>query len=106
MGVELGPARTVECSYADCGETFDSVREMQRHKRTTAEHDYCARCDLDLGSWDELVAHKASPRSRVHISCLFCGQDFKSESGRKRHVQLVRFLRPCNGNGSGSGSGS
>lgn len=73
---------------------------MKNHKRNDPEHDYCNKCDLDCDSWDDYIEHKANANPKVHITCLHCGQDFKSIPGRNRHIAqvcvLLAFLPPDN----------
>ncbi|KAI9734440.1 MAG: hypothetical protein M1818_006828 [Claussenomyces sp. TS43310] len=43
----------------------------------------CKRCNKRFLNWDALFLHKV--HSSEHIACLFCGIDFKTLEGRKRH---------------------
>lgn len=84
----------VKCTYPDCDLHFDTERHMKRHKKHDDEHDYCHKCDEDCKSYDELAYHKIL-RPDVHEkACRVCGQEFKSESGLKRHIELARTWRP------------
>lgn len=97
-GAEVGQLKQFECTYQNCQKRFDSVKQMKGHKLSAPEHDYCKKCDLDCDSWEDLTQHKVSlmsewmhnrsqskDESPKHITCEFCGEDFKSFGGRKKH---------------------
>lgn len=102
MVAELDPVRKFPCTYPDCAKSFASLKEMKLHKQLDPDHDYCKKCDVDCASWVDLTGHKVaamapflegqmkdSDESPKHIVCEFCGQDFKSFGGRKRHREQV-----------------
>ena len=74
------------CTYEHCTRGFMNKKAFKDHKEE--EHDYCRDCDKDYDNWDELLEHKMN--SDNHICCGVCGQDFRSESGRDKHVRQVR----------------
>lgn len=98
-GQEVGELPEIKCTYADCNKHFHTEKEMIRHKLSEPEHNYCKKCDVDCTSWDDLTQHKVSlmagfwndkvaresGASPKHITCEFCGEDFKSFGGRKKH---------------------
>ncbi|KAK5736219.1 hypothetical protein LTR17_007559 [Elasticomyces elasticus] len=98
-GQEVGTVKPIKCTYSKCMKRFDTVEEMQGHKRYADEHDYCKKCDIDFPDWEALHQHKVTKmdtffRNRFdlpanvqpeHITCEFCGQDFRSFGGRKAH---------------------
>ncbi|RMY89353.1 hypothetical protein D0862_10231 [Hortaea werneckii] len=97
-GQEVGQNPLVKCTYPTCEKTFDCQKDMKRHKLSNPDHDYCNKCDVDCDSYDDLTQHKVSMMaefwadkdrkagdSPAHITCEFCGMDFKSFGGRKKH---------------------
>lgn len=74
------------CTYEKCSRGFMNKKAFKDHKEE--EHDYCRECDEDYDNWEELLKHKLN--SERHICCGVCGQDFRSESGRDKHVRQVR----------------
>ncbi|KAI7707457.1 hypothetical protein KC353_g11625 [Hortaea werneckii] len=97
-GQEVGQNPSVKCTYPTCEKTFDCQKDMKRHKLYDPDHDYCKRCDVDCDSYDDLTQHKVSMMadfwadkdrkpgdSPAHITCEFCGMDFKSFGGRRKH---------------------
>jgi hypothetical protein len=90
-----------------CGKYFETEKDMKRHKKADPEHYYCKKCDVDCEDWDDLTRHKVKlmepwlggrPADAdkddhpVHITCEFCGEDFKTFGGRKKHRELVSEL--------------
>ncbi|GAB1743090.1 hypothetical protein NU219Hw_g8946t1 [Hortaea werneckii] len=97
-GQEIGQNPSVKCTYPTCEKTFDCQKDMKRHKLSDPDHDYCKKCDVDCDSYDDLTQHKVSMMaefwadkdrkpgdSPAHITCEFCGMDFKSFGGRRKH---------------------
>jgi len=99
---------TVKCTYESCDQWFPSEREMQLHKYIDEKHDYCRRCDYDGTSWDDLLQHKIDAmapylfelkkleredkkkgKKIMHVVCEFCGEEFKTWSGRDKHRTQV-----------------
>ena len=74
------------CTYEKCSRGFMNKKAFKDHKEE--EHAYCRDCDEDYDNWDKLLEHKMN--SDNHICCGVCGQDFRSESGRDKHVRQVR----------------
>lgn len=85
------PAAEFPCSYEHCTMGFSNYSALKKHKYQ--EHDgYCKRCDIDTEDSQTLLEHKRT--SLKHISCQYCGEDFKSESGRNLHeVQVSHSSR-------------
>jgi len=75
------------CLYKDCTQGFGKLPDLKAHK--SEEHYYCKVCDVDCEDDDDFLNHKVA--SERHICCHECGEDFRSESGRDRHLRLVRF---------------
>jgi len=73
---------------------FDSEKAMKRHKEQSDEHDYCKKCDQDFDDWDEWAQHKAFRPDTHDKACRICGQEFKTTSGLKRHIDLASSLFP------------
>ncbi|KAF3039260.1 hypothetical protein E8E11_005904 [Didymella keratinophila] len=78
----------VKCTYKDCDLHFDSERAMKSHKKHDDDHDYCHKCDEDFDSFDDLAHHKIFRPDTHNKACRVCGQEFKSDSGLKRHIEL------------------
>ena len=93
----------VQCTYPDCTKYFATEKEMKYHKVAEPQHYYCKKCNTDCKDWNDLTHHKViamlpwlegrmrhnpdeCPR---HIVCEFCGMDFKSFGGRKKHREQV-----------------
>ena len=105
-GKEVGELPKVECTYGNCSKRFNTVKEMKRHKLDEPEHNYCKKCDVDCECWEDLTLHKVeamlpwlsgkanTDEAPIHIVCEFCGEDFKSFGGRKRHRMLVCDVKP------------
>ncbi|CZT18982.1 uncharacterized protein RCC_04827 [Ramularia collo-cygni] len=97
--------KSFSCNVEGCQHFFDTLEEMKQHKKYDPEHFYCKKCDFDAEDWDDLTRHKVEnmvpyiegAKGRVkpldddlkHITCEFCGEDFKSFGGRKRHRQMA-----------------
>lgn len=79
------------CTYEECTRGFMTKKAFKDHKEE--EHNYCRDCDEDYDSWELLLNHKTN--SDKHICCGVCGQDFRSESGRDKHVRQVRDSEAC-----------
>ena len=58
---------------------------MKRHK--DEDHDWCRLCDVDCADDEALLAHKV--QSDMHICCDVCGEDFRSDMGKERHLRQV-----------------
>ncbi|KAF2470105.1 uncharacterized protein BDR25DRAFT_262767 [Lindgomyces ingoldianus] len=102
MTATLKPIKRVKCTYQDCQASFDTEKEMKRHKKYSVEHDYCQKCDEDFESYDELANHKAYRPDNHGKACRVCGEEFKSVSGLKRHIELAHRVDqklPCIGCG-------
>ena len=76
------------CTYEKCTRGFMNKKAFKDHKEE--EHDYCRVCDEDYDDGDKLLEHKVN--SDNHICCGICGQDFRSEAGRDKHVRQVRQI--------------
>ena len=98
--------RGVPCSYATfpikCQHRFPDKQSMIAHKISDPTHFYCKRCKVDCEDWQSLVDHKVDmmapfiegrkkirDEKPMHIVCEFCGEDYKSFDGRKRHRAMV-----------------
>ncbi|KAL8669351.1 MAG: hypothetical protein Q9168_006056 [Polycauliona sp. 1 TL-2023] len=73
------------CPYPDCNRGFLKETELRKHKMR--DHDYCKLCDEDFE--DDEAFHKHKIMSERHITCTVCSLDFRSESGRDRHYNLM-----------------
>jgi hypothetical protein len=89
MPAPIAASAKVKCTFKDCDQSFSSVKKMRKHKDTDDEHDYCAACDLDFGSYDEWVHHKIVRPDKHKLACRVCGEEFHSEPGLGRHIELV-----------------
>lgn len=103
MTVQLDPIRAVPCTIPGCSHSFNTEKEMKRHKRDEPTHFYCKKCDVDCEDWMALVEHKVQkmaefierrpehrpPGNIKHITCEFCGDDFDSLGGRLLHREQV-----------------
>lgn len=103
MTVPFEPIRAVPCTITGCYHSFNTEKEMKRHKRDEPTHFYCKKCDVDCEDWMALVEHKVQkmaefierrpehrpPGNIKHITCEFCGDDFESLGGRVLHRQQV-----------------
>ncbi|KAK3074606.1 hypothetical protein LTR53_002817 [Teratosphaeriaceae sp. CCFEE 6253] len=99
----VGTIAAIPCTYSECEEHFETVKEMKWHKKNSLEHDYCKKCDVDCVDWEELTQHKVTimdeyyrtrhdqPRGVLpkHITCEFCGEDFGSFGGRRAHRKTL-----------------
>ncbi|KAH7380369.1 hypothetical protein DE146DRAFT_625149 [Phaeosphaeria sp. MPI-PUGE-AT-0046c] len=88
MPAPLEPLRAIKCTYADCYESFDTEAAMKRHKKYSDEHDYCHKCDVDCATFEDLAYHKITAPDEHGQACRVCGDEFKSISGLKRHIEL------------------
>jgi hypothetical protein len=89
METFLKPSGRFPCTYPDCDASFLTEKDMRNHKKVSPEHDYCDKCKEDFPSHEDLANHKAF-RPDVHgKACRVCGEEFKSTSGLKRHIELV-----------------
>ncbi|KAF2758866.1 hypothetical protein EJ05DRAFT_537263 [Pseudovirgaria hyperparasitica] len=72
-----------ECLVANCT-VKDELKFFEKHMEK--DHFYCRKCHAAFKDWETLVKHRIS--SPLHYACNFCGIEFKSIHGIKRHVQL------------------
>ena len=75
----------VPCTYEDCTRGFTNVPDMKKHK--AQDHEWCRICDVDCADDLALLEHKV--QSEMHICCDICGEDFRSERGKERHMRQV-----------------
>lgn len=75
----------VPCTYKDCTRGFTKEPDMKRHK--DEDHEWCRLCNVDCADDEALLEHKV--QSDMHICCDVCGEDFRSEMGRERHLKQV-----------------
>lgn len=97
MPAKLEPLHRVKCTYEDCYESFDTEKEMRRHKKRATEdgiHDYCHKCDIDCGNLKAFVLHKITKPKEHRKACRVCGEEFETVSGLKRHTERVRVAQP------------
>ncbi|KAF3046966.1 hypothetical protein E8E12_009613 [Didymella heteroderae] len=83
----------LKCTYKDCDLHFETEKAMRRHKKHDDDHDYCDKCDEDFDTYDDLAHHKILRPDMHNKACRVCGQEFKSESGLKRHIELVKTYK-------------
>lgn len=76
----------VPCTYEDCTRGFTKEADMKRHK--DEDHEWCRLCNVDCADDEALLEHKV--QSDKHICCDICGEDFRSETGKERHMRQVR----------------
>lgn len=98
------PSRSVKlytkfpCPHDSCGLGFSDLKALRNHRKN--QHEYCSICDLDFIDFKEHIDHKM--RSDRHITCPVCGEDFRSEGGRDRHIYVMHPEDqdlPCQGCG-------
>ena len=75
----------VPCTYKDCTRGFTKESDMKKHKAD--DHDWCHICDVDCADDLAMLEHKV--QSEMHICCDICGEDFRSERGKERHMRQV-----------------
>ncbi|PLN79119.1 hypothetical protein BDW42DRAFT_195406 [Aspergillus taichungensis] len=80
----------VRCTYIDCPQAFNSIREMKIHKDDFPEHHYCKRCDEDFHNEESFMIHKL--KSTKHVTCPVCGMEFNSEGGRDGHIRQATIV--------------
>ncbi|CAF9918710.1 MAG: hypothetical protein ALECFALPRED_000791 [Alectoria fallacina] len=73
----------VPCTYEDCTRGFTKETDMKRHK--DEDHEWCRLCNVDCVDDEALLEHKV--QSDMHICCDFCGEDFRSDKGKERHMR-------------------
>ena len=91
----LEPIKAVQCDYKDCFASFNTEKEMKSHKKHSNEHDYCHKCDENFDSYEDLAQHKAFRPDNHGKACRVCGEEFKSTSGLRRHIELVSATLVC-----------
>nr|POF14090.1 hypothetical protein CFP56_03114 [Quercus suber] len=118
--MDNGELPPVKCTYPQCHQHFATEKDMKKHKQDNPEHSYCRKCNMDCEDWEALLQHKIDAMSPwlegkmmqyardtaaaeddknnlpapKHIVCEFCGADFKSFGGRKRHRAQVSSRDP------------
>ena len=75
----------VPCTYKDCTRGFTKESDMKRHK--DEDHDWCRLCNVDCA--DDVAFLEYKVLSEMHICCDVCGEDFRSERGKERHMRQV-----------------
>ncbi|KAH5047925.1 hypothetical protein HBI23_230290 [Parastagonospora nodorum] len=88
MPAELVPLRRIKCTYPDCFESFDTEKQMKNHKKNSDEHEYCTKCDEDFEDFEAFAFHKILAPLKHDKACRICGDEFKSISGHRRHVEM------------------
>ncbi|EMD60479.1 hypothetical protein GGP41_000795 [Bipolaris sorokiniana] len=88
MPASLEPIRRFKCTYKDCNMSFDTEKQMRSHKKQSDEHEYCHKCDEDFESFEDYAMHKITRPVEHGRACRVCGDEFKSISGLKRHIEL------------------
>jgi hypothetical protein len=81
----------IKCTYEDCYERFDTEKHMKSHKKHSDEHYYCHKCDEDFDDFEAFAFHKILVPDKHNKACRVCGDEFKSDSGLKRHIELVQY---------------
>ena len=79
----------VPCTYEDCTRGFTKEVDMKRHK--DEDHDWCRLCNVDCADDEAFLEHKVL--SEMHICCDVCGEDFRSDKGKERHMRQVSSRR-------------
>ncbi|KAH9866169.1 hypothetical protein J1614_008734 [Plenodomus biglobosus] len=92
MPAALEPIRKFKCTYKSCNMSFNDEKTMKRHKRHFEEHDYCHLCDEDFDTVEDYIEHKITRPVEHKKACRVCGDEFKSDSGLKRHIELSHKL--------------
>ncbi|KAF1836292.1 hypothetical protein BDW02DRAFT_616512 [Decorospora gaudefroyi] len=92
MDASLPQTERVKCTYKECDLQFESEKVMRFHKKNSAEHDYCCRCDEDFDCFEDYAQHKILKPDIHNKACRVCGDEFKSTSGLKRHIDLNHRL--------------
>lgn len=100
----------IKCTYEECYRRFRTEESMKKHKAKDSAHDYyCKKCDIDATSDMELLYHQITSERHSEfvdvgqaieadgfiVACPICGREFKSESGRDRHVDIVSWTTAC-----------
>jgi hypothetical protein len=88
MPATLEPIRRVKCTYKDCSMSFDTEKIMKHHKKNFDDHEYCHKCDEDFDTFEDFAMHKILRPEEHDKACRVCGDEFKSVSGLKRHIEL------------------
>ncbi|KAH9867040.1 hypothetical protein IAQ61_007631 [Plenodomus lingam] len=82
----------IKCTYQSCGLYFVNEKAMKRHKRYSEEHEYCHLCNEDFDTIEDYIQHKIIKPVEHKKACRVCGDEFKSDSGLKRHIELNHKL--------------
>ncbi|KAH7385909.1 hypothetical protein BKA66DRAFT_511252 [Pyrenochaeta sp. MPI-SDFR-AT-0127] len=88
MPAQLEPIRAFKCTYKDCAMSFETEKAMRNHKKHFDDHDYCHKCNEDFDSYEDYAMHKITRPEEHGKACRVCGDEFKSESGLRRHIEL------------------
>jgi hypothetical protein len=68
--------------------SFETEKMMKNHKKNSDEHEYCHKCDEDFDTFEDYAMHKITRPEEHDKACRVCGDEFKSTSGLKRHIEL------------------
>ncbi|KAG9194123.1 hypothetical protein G6011_04158 [Alternaria panax] len=68
--------------------SFDTEKIMKNHKKNFDDHEYCHKCDEDFETFEDYAMHKIIRPEEHNKACRVCGDEFKSTSGLKRHIEL------------------
>ncbi|CAN9119496.1 unnamed protein product [Alternaria alternata] len=67
--------------------SFDTEKIMKNHKKNFDDHEYCHKCDEDFETFEDYAMHKITRPEEHGQACRVCGDEFKSTSGLKRHIE-------------------
>lgn len=74
---------------------FSTEKAMRNHKKHSDEHEYCHKCDEDFDAYEDYAQHKITRPEEHGKACRVCGDEFKSDSGLRRHIEMVCTPTHC-----------
>lgn len=82
-----------KCTLCSDEPVFDNLIRLEEHMEKDHSPHICQPCKKDFGTEDDLIYHKI--RSPLHIICVDCHMEYKSQGGLALHRKQVCLSTFC-----------